>query len=281
MYADDTKVYSEVKDPQAAERLQGDLDKLMDWSEVWKLKFNVEKCKVMHVGNNNILYNYTMGKDNLTVTHKEKDLGVFITDNLKQSAQCKASANNARFRLISINKTFKYADANTRVRLFKTFVRPLMESSIQAWNPQYKKDIEALERVQKTATKWIPSVRHLDYESRLKKLKLLPLWLRRHRGDLILTYKIIQGLDNIKASSIFKLKCDINTRKTDDSTALFKSNPPPYHSAKDSRNHFFTQRVINEWNKLPRGVREADSVLSFKRALDRYLETEYGHSELH
>jgi len=35
-----------------AERLQQDLEKLESWSDTWLLRFNAEKCKVMHVGHN-------------------------------------------------------------------------------------------------------------------------------------------------------------------------------------------------------------------------------------
>jgi len=32
-------------------QLQADLDKLVLWAQKWQMEFNVDKCKVMHVGN--------------------------------------------------------------------------------------------------------------------------------------------------------------------------------------------------------------------------------------
>ena len=40
----------------------------------------------------------------------------------------------------------------------------------------------------------------------------------------------------------------------------------------DIRGKFFTQRVVDEWNWLPSVVMEANSIGSFKRFLDEYME---------
>ena len=75
------------------------------------------------------------------------------------------------------------------MRLYKSLVRPKLEYCIQSWNPSLIKDIELLEQVQHRATKLIPEISHLSYHERLKHLNLSTLELRRHRGDLIETFK--------------------------------------------------------------------------------------------
>jgi len=58
----------------------------------------------------------------------------------------------------------------------------------------YKKgDIEALEKVQKRATKILSSLRHISYPDRLKVCKLTTLHYRQVRGDMIEVYKIVSG----------------------------------------------------------------------------------------
>ena len=53
LFADDTKLYREIQNDHDKEVLQNDLNELMDWSVKWQLPFNIEKCKVLHLGKNN------------------------------------------------------------------------------------------------------------------------------------------------------------------------------------------------------------------------------------
>ena len=87
-FADDTKIFGVVNDVEDRKRLQEDLRRLVDWSERWQMSFNVDKCKVMHLGKKNSEWNYVMNKQRLKVVVQEKDLGVIITKDLKVSAQC-------------------------------------------------------------------------------------------------------------------------------------------------------------------------------------------------
>ena len=53
-FADDTKIFSRVSNPEDCVSLQRDLDNLVRWSEEWQMLFNVGKCKVMHLGRANM-----------------------------------------------------------------------------------------------------------------------------------------------------------------------------------------------------------------------------------
>ena len=50
MFADNSKVWTRISTLRDGEVLQDDLNNLMSWSDKWKLEFNPEKCKVMHIG---------------------------------------------------------------------------------------------------------------------------------------------------------------------------------------------------------------------------------------
>uniref|UniRef100_A0A8C3FHN3 Reverse transcriptase domain-containing protein n=1 Tax=Chrysemys picta bellii TaxID=8478 RepID=A0A8C3FHN3_CHRPI len=71
-FADDTKLLKIVKTKADCEELQKDLTKLSDWATKWPMKFNVDKCKVMHLGKNNPSYTYNMMGANLATTNQER-----------------------------------------------------------------------------------------------------------------------------------------------------------------------------------------------------------------
>ena len=73
IFADDTKLYN--KDSNC-DIIQQDLDALFVWSTQWQLVFNVEKCKIIHFGQNNKEYQYTMHFEDIESVEEEKDLGV-------------------------------------------------------------------------------------------------------------------------------------------------------------------------------------------------------------
>ena len=73
-----SKIFRRVDSDEDREALQRDLDRLVHWSEVWQMKFNVDKCKVMHMGRGNLGGSYVMNGGTLGVVSEERDLGVRI-----------------------------------------------------------------------------------------------------------------------------------------------------------------------------------------------------------
>ena len=70
--ADDTKIIASISSAEERNILQTYLTRLMEWSEEWQIKFNVNKCKVMHFGYNNPSYEYSMNDEVLIDTEEER-----------------------------------------------------------------------------------------------------------------------------------------------------------------------------------------------------------------
>ena len=184
MFADDTKVYRSIASDPDREILQADIKALETWATIWQLPFNRKKCKLMHLGSTNQGLGYQMAEVELGAVKKEKDLGVFIDDTLKFHEQTAAAAGRANRILGLIKRTFVALDATTLPLLFKAMVRPHLEYANSVWGPTSRADQDAVERVQRRATKLVRSLRHLSYQDRLKSLKLPSIYYRRQRGIL-------------------------------------------------------------------------------------------------
>uniref|UniRef100_A0A8C3H706 Reverse transcriptase domain-containing protein n=1 Tax=Chrysemys picta bellii TaxID=8478 RepID=A0A8C3H706_CHRPI len=138
-FADDTKLLKIVKSKADCEELQKDLTKLSDWATKWQMKFNVDKCKVMHIGKNNSNYTYNMMGANLATTSQEKDLGVIVDSSLKMSTQCAEAVKKANRMLGIIKKGIENKTENILLPLYKSMVCPHLEYCVQMWSLISKK----------------------------------------------------------------------------------------------------------------------------------------------
>jgi hypothetical protein len=74
------------------------------------MAFNIEKCKIMHVGRNNPGYDYYMNGIRLNVVEQETDVGVIIQKDLKPTKQCHKATNTATGVLKTIQRIFHFRD---------------------------------------------------------------------------------------------------------------------------------------------------------------------------
>ena len=265
LFADDTKIFTEVTDPTKSEQLQHDLNRLQDWSDTWLLKFHPDKCKVLDLCIRDRQQNdYYLENTKLEHSECEKDLGVHIDNKLKFVNHIGEKVNRANNVLGAIRRSFSYMDNTMFLQLYTSLVRPHLEYGNAVWNPRYKKDVTMIENVQKRATKLIPQLRDLPYKERLKQLKLPTLVYRRLRGDMIEVYKLTHSKYDPAVSDILH-KHDKQDRTRGHSEKLYKKK-----FRTEVRRHTFTQRVVDPWNSLPEKVISAPSVYSFERRLDKF-----------
>ena len=125
-----------------------------------------------------------------------------------------------------------------------------------------KLTLDAVERVQRRATKTVPGISTMTYPDRLQTLRLPSLVYRRARGDMIETYKYLHNVYDVDNEW---LRRDSSTRTRGHSMKLEKRR-----CSSTMRQHCFSNRVIKNWNSLPESVISSPSVNSFKSRLDQH-----------
>ena len=143
LFADDSKMYCKVPREnntkpeleRAHENLQEDLHEIHRWAEKWKMSFNVNKCKIMHLGYGNTKHEYNLNGTVLLETEAEKDLGVIIDNKLKFEQHIKGIVAKANRMIGLIKISFESIDKEMFLNLYKTLIRPLLEYCVQVWSP--------------------------------------------------------------------------------------------------------------------------------------------------
>ena len=262
LLADDAKIFKEIRSQDDIEAMQRDLRRLENWSEKWLLDFNADKCATMHIGHRNPQVSYDLNNKQLKVSDVEKDLGVYVSADLKPAHHVNVAAAKGNQMVGLIKRNFPEIDLDTGRTLYCVLVRPHLEYAVQSWSPYYKKDITEIEKVQRRMTKLIPDLKDLEYEGRCERLGLTTLEKRRRRGDLIETYKILNGFEDID----YKLFFEYGGTNTHSNSCKLKKRG---HWRTLVRANSISVRVVNSWNSLPENVVSAPTVSLFKSRLDK------------
>ena len=262
MFADDAKIMRQITSPSSCDQLQGDLDKIYDWSTKWKMEFNFNKCCVLEMGKskNRPVGEYRMGDNIINRAEKEKDLGVIIQNDLSPEKHINKLVNGLYLMAGNMRVALTYLDEEMLTKIIKSLIRPRLEYAAVVWSPHLRKDVKKLEKVQRSITRMVPSLRDLKYEERLERLGLPTLEDRRERGDMIMMYRCVRGLENIDKEDMIIRDTGI-TRGHE-----YKVKIPTCKG--DIKKFSFPFRSIEKWNRLDEEVVKAKSIQSFKRKLD-------------
>lgn len=239
LYADDLKIYSEIKSQEDCHDLQEDLNGFVNYCQRSSLFLNLEKCNIITFTRNKTVFPYDYKIKNCVLKRVEqfKDLGVVMDSKMSFNFHIEYVINSCNRLLGFVLRNCKnFNNSKTLLTLYYAFIHSRLSFASVVWNPCYVTYERRLERIQNKFLK------HLAYKSNIiishgnftpiyKQFCVLPLFHRRRVTDLITFFKCITGLLNceqiIEKITLSQRNIYINFRHDNNYTTPFRKTNSP------------------------------------------------------
>ncbi len=222
------------------------------------MKFHSPRCDPLH-------FDYQLNGSSIKVKSSCKDLGVIFCSDLSWSNHIGTILSKAYKTLYFIKRTFAISSPmRVKKLLYLSLVLPLVTYCSQVWRPHLRKDIIALEKLQKRATKYIVNDKSLNYKQRLISLKLLPLMYRLEVNDLLFFISSLKNpADHFDILNFVSLNCKI-TRAGSNFKLVHRSTINNL-----DKNSYFS-RLPRLWNSFPT-INPDSSISSIKLLINNHM----------
>ena len=255
LFADDLKLYGED-----GPLLQQAIDAVNSWSKDWQMPFAPEKINVLHLGQAGPRHEYFIDRQKIEPVECIRDLGIYVDNKLTFSHHISVKSALAFQRCQHLLSAFPFASTDTYVKLFTTYVRPILDYGSEIFSPRYSSPLCAkIERPLRYFTKIVCSrknIRYQSYKSRLEHLKIEPLFLRRRKTDILTAFKLLLNVfDFPHLQTHLVLRGSVTSRPCRPHRFVLKKRRLIY---KDSNWYF--SRIVNLINSLPPELNDCSTI---------------------
>ena len=267
LFADDTSMYLSLEDTAERSRiLNADLQKIINWSQKWKVDFNPAKTELVTF--TNIREPDTMplifSNETLLSGSTHKHLGVILQDNCKWNSHIQSIVAKVRLSLACL-RSYKYTfSRRTLNTIYTSFILPHFDYADVVWDNCTEALSTELESLHLDAIRTIiGAVRGTSHAKLYRESGFVTLKERRRRHKLVLYYKMVHGLvPNYLAQRTPPLVSSVNP--------YHRRNPlervvPIFKNTLYEHSFFVSTTYL--WNELPDSYKSTDSISSFKRLL--------------
>ena len=228
------------------------------------MKFNVNKCVLVRCSRSPspVLHSYLLDDHILDKRDEHSYLGVLLHKSLSWSSHITKTAAKASQVFNFLRRNLYNCSSSVKASAYLTIVRPIMEYASSVWDPHQQCDIQAVEKIQRRAARWVMSdySRHSSVSSMLEFLNWPTLESRRRISRLQAIYKGINKLSGLSIPSYF-LPTQYPTRHHHPNHFIHPSSHTSYYQKS------FFPRTIVEWNDLPPAVIDSTNIDIFTNQL--------------
>ena len=130
-------MYRKISSDLNTAKLQDDLNNAANWEATSFMKFNPDKCKVMHVARSPslVLSQYILHETVLETIDSSKYLRVTLSSDLSFNQYIDISIKKASDRLRFIKRNLYSASKDTKSVAYFALVRPIVEYASIIWDP--------------------------------------------------------------------------------------------------------------------------------------------------
>ena len=209
------------------------------------------------------------GDQEVEVVQQYKYLGMMLDSELNFKSNTEYIVSKVIPRLGILGRASGFIRESTLLYLYKQLIMPLLDYGDYIYDESLQMNMHTLQILQNSAARKILSAPKLTPTYELhSELQIDTLHVRRIKHVCIMAYKIINGLAPKKLEKIFTKVSEVSQRSTRslDQDLLYIKKPRLELSKKS-----FGYRAAVLWNKLPKDIRLAPTLESFKTALDIFL----------
>ena len=155
--------------------MQEDITTIATWSLENKLPISLPKFALLLYRNKNIRRKYTLFQQVICSINSCPDLGILRSNLFSYDDHIRATALRDMRLMGILMKAFETRKPEFLFKVFKSYVRPVLEYASQVWSPSGVTFSCSLEKVQRKFTKLLRGAFGLNYEQRLISFQLSTL----------------------------------------------------------------------------------------------------------
>lgn len=271
MFADDTTITIKAKTiEKAIELMNNDLERILKWLNVNKLKLNIDKTKWMLFTKKYekcMNMNLKIGGNEIEKVNVIKYLGVMINDKLKMDDQIKKCVVKASYKVNMLKRLSNKLTYETRKMIYNTIVQPNFEYCSTLYLNATKEQIKSMQKIQNRGMRTILKCDYLTPKKfMLETLGWLSIAQKIKFNSLIMIYKMKNGL--VPEYLLEKTNYISNvTNRTLRNSNDFRL---PNYRYETTRNSIFYEG-LKLFNEMPNEIKQAQTLIRFKIECKKYL----------